>query len=86
MTSLRPSRYWPAVRVELSALLVPTPTPADKRIHQSRLTLAILLTILLQLELAGLAARSPGNLVSTRYARFPGFGRSGRASVLNSVA
>lgn len=86
MTSLRPSRYRPVIRAELSALLMPTPTPTDKRLHQSRLTPATVLTILLQLELAGLAARHPGSLVSRQYARFRGFGRSRHTSILNSVA
>ena len=53
-------------RAKIVELLGPSPAPIDELVRQSRLTPAIVLTILLELELAGRAARHPGNQVSTR--------------------
>lgn len=54
-----------AARAKVAELLGPTPIPVDELVRQSRLTPAIVLTILLELELAGHAERHPGNQVST---------------------
>lgn len=48
----------------IQQLLGPAPTAIDDIIRQSDLTAAPVLTILLELELAGLAIRHPGNRVS----------------------
>ena len=45
-------------------LLGPSPVPIDELMRQSRLTPALLLTILLELELAGRLERHAGNQVS----------------------
>ena len=45
-------------------LLGPAPAPIDDILRQSALTPATLLTVLLELELAGLATRHPGNRIS----------------------
>ena len=44
--------------------LGPTPTPVDEIIRQCQLSPAIVLTVLLELELAGRLVRTPGNQVS----------------------
>ena len=45
-------------------LLSPTPVEIDELVRQSQLTPSVVLTILLELELAGRLARHPGNRVS----------------------
>ena len=45
-------------------LLSPTPVEVDELLRQSQLTPAVIITILLELELAGLLQRHPGNQVS----------------------
>ena len=45
-------------------LLSPTPVEVDELVRQSQLTPSVVLTILLELELAGRLARHPGNRVS----------------------
>ncbi|HJN59881.1 MAG TPA: DNA-protecting protein DprA, partial [Alphaproteobacteria bacterium] len=45
-------------------LLGPSPVPIDELMRQSRLTPALLLTILLELELAGRLERHAGGQVS----------------------
>jgi DNA processing protein len=54
------ARARPAVVEKLG----PTPTPVDEIIRQCQLSPAIVLTVLLELELAGRLVRHPGNLVS----------------------
>ena len=51
-------------RDALTALLGPSPVPVDLLVRQSRLTPAMVATILLELELAGRLERQPGNRVS----------------------
>ena len=53
-----------AARARITELLSPSPVAVDELIRQSRLTPAIVLTILLELELAGRLQRHPGNQVS----------------------
>ena len=55
-----------AGRAVLLGLLGPTPVSADELIRQSRLTPALTVTILLELELAGRLDRLPGGLVALR--------------------
>ena len=74
-----PRQYWPDndalgtsedddapadARESVIALLGPSPVPADMLVRQSRLTPAMVATILLELELAGRLERQPGNRVS----------------------
>jgi DNA processing protein len=47
-------------------LLSPTPVEVDELVRQSHLTPSAVLTILLELELAGRLVRHPGNRVSTK--------------------
>ncbi len=51
-------------RGQVKQMLSPTPTPVDDLLRQSGISAAVLLTVLLELELAGLAQRHPGNKVS----------------------
>ena len=51
-------------RDSVTALLGPSPVPVDMLVRQSRLTPAMVATILLELELAGRLERQPGNRVS----------------------
>ena len=51
-------------RESLAQLLGPSPVPVDLLVRQSRLTPAMVATILLELELAGRLERHPGNRVS----------------------
>lgn len=51
-------------RETVTALLGSSPVPVDLLVWQSRLTLAMVATILLELELAGRLERQPGNRVS----------------------
>ena len=51
-------------RETVAALLGPSPVPVDYLVRQSRLTPAMVATILLELELAGRLDRQPGNRVS----------------------
>ena len=51
-------------RESVIALLGPSPVPVDMLVRQSRLTPAMVATILLELELAGRLERQPGNRVS----------------------
>ena len=51
-------------RESLVRLLGPSPVPVDLLVRQSRLTPAMVATILLELELAGRLERHPGNRVS----------------------
>ena len=48
----------------VTALLGPSPVPVDLLVRESRLTPAMVATILLELELAGRLERQPGNRVS----------------------
>ena len=52
-------------RAHIAEILSPTPVGVDELIRQSKLTASVVLTILLELELAGKLARHPGNRVST---------------------
>ncbi len=52
-------------RTLIAGMLGPTPEAVDELIRQSKLTASVVLTILLELELAGKLARHPGNRVST---------------------
>ena len=52
-------------RGRVSTLLSPAPVSIDALIRQSELTSAVVLTILLELELAGAVVRHPGNRVSS---------------------
>ena len=45
-------------------MLSPSPTPIDDLLRHGNLTAPLLLAILLELELAGLVKRYPGNQVS----------------------
>lgn len=51
-------------RGQIKRMLSPTATPVDDLLRQSGISAALLLTVLLELELAGLAQRHPGNKVS----------------------
>ena len=51
-------------RESVARLLGPSPVPVDMLVRQSRLTPAMVATILLELELAGRLERHPGNRVS----------------------
>ena len=51
-------------RKSVAQLLGPSPVPVDLLVRQSRLTPAMVATILLELELAGRLERHPGNRVS----------------------
>ena len=51
-------------RESVIALLGSSPVPVDMLVRQSRLTPAMVATILLELELAGRLERQPGNRVS----------------------
>ena len=51
-------------RESVAQLLGPSPVPVDLLVRQSRLTPAMVATILLELELAGRLERHPGNRVS----------------------
>ena len=51
-------------RAKVLALLGPVPAPVDDLLRQSGLKPAELLTVLLELELAGKAVRHPGNRVA----------------------
>ena len=53
-----------SARETVAALLGPSPVPVDFLVRQSRLTPAMVATILLELELAGRLERQPGNRVS----------------------
>ena len=53
-----------SARDAVSALLGPSSVPVDMLVRQSRLTPAMVATILLELELAGRLERQPGNRVS----------------------
>ena len=53
-----------AARTKILALLGPSPLATDELIRQGRLTPQVVLTILLELELAGRLQRHPGNQVS----------------------
>lgn len=55
-----------AARHRIHALLDHTPIPIDDLIRQTGLTPAVILTILLELELAGRLDRHPGNEISLR--------------------
>jgi DNA processing protein len=59
-----PERELDAARARVKAKLGPTPVEVDELIRQCDLTPALLMTILLELELAGILARQPGNRVS----------------------
>jgi DNA processing protein len=59
-----PEREVDAARARVKAKLGPTPVEVDELIRQCDLTPALLMTILLELELAGILARQPGNRVS----------------------
>ncbi|HVA15352.1 MAG TPA: DNA-processing protein DprA [Stellaceae bacterium] len=52
------------VRARLVELLSPTPVPVDELVRQCQLSPALVVTILLELELAGRIERHPGNQVS----------------------
>ena len=45
-------------------LLSPSPLPVDELVRQSQLSPALVLTVLLELELAGRIERQPGNQVA----------------------
>ena len=51
-------------RARLVELLSPTPVPVDELVRQCHLSPALVMTILLELELAGRIGRHPGNQVS----------------------
>jgi DNA processing protein len=51
-------------RARLVELLSPTPVPVDELVRQCHLSPALVVTILLELELAGRIGRHPGNQVS----------------------
>ena len=51
-------------RTRLVELLSPTPVPVDELVRQCHLSAAVVVTILLELELAGRVARHPGNQVA----------------------
>jgi DNA processing protein len=51
-------------RDRLAELLSPTPVPVDELVRQCHLSPALVVTILLELELAGRVERHPGNQVS----------------------
>ena len=51
-------------RAQIASLLGPSPVETDELLRQSRLTAALLTTILLELELAGRLDRHPGNRIS----------------------
>lgn len=51
-------------RAQVASLLGPSPIEADELLRQSRLTPALLTTILLELELPGRLDRHPGNRIS----------------------
>ena len=53
-----------SARETVAALLGPSPVPVDFLVRQSRLTPAMVATILLELEMAGRLERQPGNRVS----------------------
>ncbi|MEE8294522.1 MAG: DNA-processing protein DprA, partial [Sphingomonadales bacterium] len=53
-----------AYRVQVRQMLGPAPTEIDELVRAGSVPTAILLTILLELELAGQAKRHPGNKVS----------------------
>jgi DNA processing protein len=53
-----------AYRKKVRQMLGPAPTDIDDLIRAGSVPTAILFTILLELELAGLAQRHPGNKVS----------------------
>ena len=57
-----------AGRAVILGLLGPTPVSIDELIRQSRLTPALTVTILLELELAGRLDQLPGGLVALRAA------------------
>ncbi|WP_420404099.1 DNA-processing protein DprA [Nisaea sp.] len=56
-----------AARESVLALLDATPLPVDEIIRQCQLSPPVVLTILLEAELAGEAERHPGNSVARRY-------------------
>ena len=51
-------------REKIVALLSPSPVPVDELIRQCQLSPAIVLTVLLELELAGRIERQPGNTLN----------------------
>jgi DNA processing protein len=51
-------------RAKITELLSPTPLPVDELVRQCHLSPALVVTILLELELAGRIERHPGNQVS----------------------
>jgi DNA processing protein len=53
-----------AARPKAPELLGPSPVPIDEVLHQSRLTPALPLTILLEVELAGSLERHVGGQIS----------------------
>ena len=53
-------------RAMINDLLSPTPVEVDELVRQSHLTPSAVLTILLELELAGRLIRHPGNRVSKK--------------------
>ena len=55
-----------AVRRRIEELLAPAPVEIDELIRQCRAPAAVVLTVLLELELAGRLARHPGNRVSSQ--------------------
>lgn len=55
-----------AAREHIHGLLDQTPIPVDDLIRETQLTPAVILTILLELELAGRLDRHPGNRISLR--------------------
>ncbi|MGQ0663260.1 MAG: DNA-processing protein DprA [Pseudomonadota bacterium] len=55
----------PEARAEIIAKLGPSPVPVDEIIRQCQLSAPVVLTVLLELELAGRLTRYPGNQVST---------------------
>jgi DNA processing protein len=53
-----------AARASVLALLSPSPLPVDELVRQCQLSPAIVVTVLLELELAGRLERQPGNQVA----------------------
>jgi len=52
------------IRDKVLEMLSPSPTPVDDLLRHGKLTAPVLLTVLLELELAGLVKRHPGNKAS----------------------
>ncbi len=51
-------------RIVIEESLSPTPTPVDELIRDCQLSASVVLTVLLELELAGRIERQPGNRIS----------------------